>query len=86
VLRGVVGVPEPAGGGGLRAHPSLLDVSVEVVAADAPFLPDLVSLQVAAADPVANGLSLTFRRAATSSTVRNSGSAGSSLGVIGVWA
>ncbi len=31
-------------------------MSVEVVAADAPFLADLVGLQVAAPDPIANGL------------------------------
>src|SRR4051812_16659058 len=62
VLRGV-GVPESAGGGGLRADASLFDVSVEVVAADAPFLADLVGLQVATPDPVAYGLLLDLQAA-----------------------
>ena len=57
-LRRAVGVPESAGGGGLRADASLFDVSVEVVAADAPFLADLVGLESAASDPVADGLFL----------------------------
>ena len=67
MLRGGVGVPESAGGGGLRANASLFDVSVEVVSADAPFLADLVGLQVATPDPVANGLLLDLSRSASDS-------------------
>jgi hypothetical protein len=38
-------------------------VSVEVVAADAPFLADLVGLKVAATDPIAHGLLLDLQAA-----------------------
>ena len=44
--------PPVAAGCALTA--SLFDVSVEVISADAPFLADLVGLQVAASDPVAH--------------------------------
>src|SRR4051794_36221190 len=53
-----VGVPEPAGTRGLGTHAAGFDRFVEVVPSDAPFLADLVRLEFAAGDPIADGLVL----------------------------